>query len=138
MLKEWVGQTCCSAFALGPAMPLNPLLVASFAIAVLVDLAAPIVLAVFLPRRLGTKWRYWWSGVLVFLLFQGVTRIPAMVFVQTRPAVVQTLQAPPGTHLRHHLHPRPQKGTRPDRRLESSRPVRSPSKSWPWLSHCCS
>jgi uncharacterized membrane protein YhfC len=94
MLKAWVGQICCWAFALGRAMPLNPLLVASFAIAVLVDLAAPLVLGVFLARRLGGRWRYWWWGVLVFLLFQGVTRIPAMLYLQTRPAVVQTLQEP--------------------------------------------
>jgi uncharacterized membrane protein YhfC len=75
-------------------MPLNPLLVASFATAVLVDLLAPVVLAVFLARRLGARWRYWWYGVLVFLLSQGVTRIPAMLFVQTRPAVRQVLQEP--------------------------------------------
>jgi uncharacterized membrane protein YhfC len=75
-------------------MPLNPLLVASFAVAVLVDLLAPIVLAVFLARRLGGRWRYWWYGLLVFLLSQGVTRIPAMLLLQTRPAVQQALQEP--------------------------------------------
>jgi uncharacterized membrane protein YhfC len=75
-------------------MPLNLLLVASFAVAVLVDILAPLVLAVFLARRFDARWRYWWYGVLVFLLFQGVTRIPVMIFVQTRPAVVQALQEP--------------------------------------------
>lgn len=58
---------------------LNPRLAASLGTAAVVDVAAPIVLAVFLARRLGGRWRWWWVGFAVFLLFQGVTRVPAMI-----------------------------------------------------------
>ena len=75
-------------------MQVNPLLVISFAVAALVDLGAPLALALFLARRCHGRWRYWLYGVLVFLLSQGFTRIPAMVFLQTRPSVHVALQEP--------------------------------------------
>lgn len=75
-------------------MPLNPLLVACFAVAVLVELLAPLLLALFLARRYGAGWRFWLLGVLTFVVFQGVLRIPVMLYVQTRPAVREALQEP--------------------------------------------
>jgi uncharacterized membrane protein YhfC len=75
-------------------MPVNPLLVTSFAVAALVDILAPLLLAVFLARRFGGRWRYWLYGLLVFLLSQGVTRVPAMLYLQTRPAVKAALTEP--------------------------------------------
>jgi uncharacterized membrane protein YhfC len=75
-------------------MTLNHLLVLSFAVAALVNLAAPLALAVFLARRYQGRWRYWLYGVLVFLLSQVLTRIPALLFLQTRPPVQAALQEP--------------------------------------------
>jgi uncharacterized membrane protein YhfC len=75
-------------------MPVNPPLVMSFAVAALVDILAPLLLAVFLARRYGGRWRYWLYGLLVFLLSQGVTRVPAMLYFQTRPAVQAALEEP--------------------------------------------
>jgi uncharacterized membrane protein YhfC len=75
-------------------MQLNPVLVASLAVAALVDLLAPVVLAIFLARRYRCRWRYWLYGLLVFLLSQGITRVPAMLYFQTRPAVAEALKQP--------------------------------------------
>jgi uncharacterized membrane protein YhfC len=75
-------------------MRVNPLLVTTLSISAFVDLLAPVVMAVFLARRYQSRWRYWWYGVLVFLLFQGITRIPAMIYFQRLPAVAAALQNP--------------------------------------------
>ncbi len=75
-------------------MPLNPWLVASYAAAGAIDILAPLALAVFLARRLGGRWRYWAIGVLVFLLSQAVTRVPAMIWFQTLPSVQAVLKQP--------------------------------------------
>ena len=68
-------------------MLVNPLLVTSFTAAALVAILAPLLLGVFLARRDGGRWRYWLYGLLVFLVSQGITVIPAMIYFQTRPAV---------------------------------------------------
>jgi uncharacterized membrane protein YhfC len=75
-------------------MPVNPVLVTSFSVAALVEILAPLLLAVFLARRFGGRWRYWLCGLLVFLLSQGITRIPAMIYFQTRPVVQAALAEP--------------------------------------------
>ena len=72
----------------------NVLLAGSLATAVLVDVAAPLVLAIFLARRYRGRWRYWFYGVLVFLVFQVLTRVPAMVFIQAQPGVAEALKRP--------------------------------------------
>lgn len=73
---------------------LNPGLVASFTAAVLVNLALPWVVAVLLARRYGARWRWWFAGAGVFLVFQVLTRIPVMVVVQSLPPVRQVLERP--------------------------------------------
>ncbi len=75
-------------------MPLNPWLIAGYAVTVLVELLAPFVLALFLARRFRASWRFWLLGVLVFLVSQVLTRIPAVLFFQSLPAVRQVLQVP--------------------------------------------
>jgi uncharacterized membrane protein YhfC len=80
-------------------MPVNPLLITSLAVAALVDLLAPVALALFLARRCQGRWRFWLYGVLVFLLSQVLTRVPAMLFLQTRPAVQAALQEPAAAWL---------------------------------------
>jgi uncharacterized membrane protein YhfC len=73
---------------------INPWLITSLSVAVAVDIGAPLALALFLARRLGCRWRWWLVGLLVFLLFQGVTRIPAMLYLQTRPFVQDAFKDP--------------------------------------------
>jgi len=75
-------------------MPVNALLVASFAVSALIDIGAPLALAVFIARRWQGRWRYWGVGILVFLLSQVVTRVPVMLWIQTRPPVMEALQQP--------------------------------------------
>jgi uncharacterized membrane protein YhfC len=73
---------------------LNPLLIASYAVTVLIDIGTPVAVAVFLARRYRASWRYWLYGVLVFLVSQVLTRVPVMIFVQTRPSVQAALAKP--------------------------------------------
>jgi uncharacterized membrane protein YhfC len=63
-------------------------------VAALIDIGAPLVLAVFIARRWQGRWRYWGVGILVFLLSQVLTRVPVMLWIQTRPPVVEALQQP--------------------------------------------
>src|SRR5262249_60657091 len=72
----------------------NIFLVFSFAVAVFVDITAPLALAVIIARRYHARWLYWLYGLLVFLLFQGITRLPLMMLVQTRPSVREALKEP--------------------------------------------
>jgi uncharacterized membrane protein YhfC len=70
------------------------LLVASFAVAILIDFGFPIALAIFLARRFGGRWPHWMLGVLVFLVSQGLTRIPAMIWLQSQSWMVDALKQP--------------------------------------------
>jgi hypothetical protein len=72
----------------------NVLLITSYATAALIDLGAPLALAVFIARRWQGRWRYWAVGVLVFLLSQALTRVPVMVWLQSRPPVLEALKQP--------------------------------------------
>jgi uncharacterized membrane protein YhfC len=63
------------AFHLDPAWTIALVVTCLFAI------AYPLVLALVARRRLGVGWRYFWFGALIFLLFQVVTRIPAITVV---------------------------------------------------------
>jgi uncharacterized membrane protein YhfC len=75
-------------------MRLDPLLIFSFSVAALVDLLAPVALGVIFARRFQGRWRFWFLGVLVFLLSQGVTRIPVMLYIQKQPRMVEALKEP--------------------------------------------
>jgi uncharacterized membrane protein YhfC len=75
-------------------MQVNSFLVVSSAITILVDLLAPLALAIFIARRYQARWRFWVFGLLVFLFSQGVTRVPAMIYLQTRPAVAEAVKQP--------------------------------------------
>jgi uncharacterized membrane protein YhfC len=66
---------------------INPMLVASYAVAVLVDVLFPLAVALFLARRFRASWWFWLLGVLVFLVSQVLTRIPALSLLQSLSAV---------------------------------------------------
>jgi uncharacterized membrane protein YhfC len=51
----------------------------------------PLALAIIAHRRLRVSWRYFWYGVLIFLLFQLVTRVP--LFTILGIALAPTLRA---------------------------------------------
>lgn len=54
----------------------------------------PPLVAIAVHRRLRVGWRYFGYGLLTFLVFQVLTRIPAISLVQ--PAITPRLQAQPG------------------------------------------
>lgn len=82
----------------GGANKVNPALIASYIIALFVEITAPFLLAVFLWRRMRGRWRFWLVGLLVFLLFQVVTRIPLVLALQSYSPLQKLLQ-PRSTRL---------------------------------------
>lgn len=56
-------------------------IVVSFAIALLIDVAFPIIVTLWFSRRYGSTWRLWLCGVLIFVLFQLITRVPIMIYL---------------------------------------------------------
>jgi uncharacterized membrane protein YhfC len=50
--------------------------------AVLIEIALPLVLALVARRRLGVSWRYFGYGALIFFLFQLISRVPIVQVVQ--------------------------------------------------------
>lgn len=52
------------------------MLAASYAVALLVDVLFPILVALYLRRRYGVAWRFFLYGALIFFVFQMITRIP--------------------------------------------------------------
>jgi uncharacterized membrane protein YhfC len=75
---------------------LNWVYIISGVIAFLVEAGAPFLIAIFLARRYQARWRFWLYGALVFFVFQGITRLPVMIYLQTRPAVVEFMKNPAG------------------------------------------
>ena len=70
----------------------NWLLAAGLGVAAAIEIALPVVAGILLARCFGGRWRYWFLGVGVFFVFQLLTRIPAMVVLQTLPPVKEALQ----------------------------------------------
>lgn len=66
----------------------NPLYLAGLIIATIFVIAYPLVLAIIARKRLHTGWRYFWFGVLIFLVFQLLTRVPAVEILQRTLAPV--------------------------------------------------
>ena len=73
---------------------MNVVLVVSFVISGLVCLALPVAVGLVIARAYGTRWRYWFVGAGVFLIFQLLTRIPAITWLQTRPFMRDALNDP--------------------------------------------
>lgn len=66
---------------------MDPRLIGAYLFAVSFDIAMPIALALYVRRRLGVSWRYFWYGALIFFLFQLITRVPAVQLLQPLLAV---------------------------------------------------
>lgn len=56
-------------------------IVISFSIALLIDVAFPIIVTIWFKRRYGSTWRLWLYGVVIFVLFQLITRVPLMMYL---------------------------------------------------------
>lgn len=61
---------------------MNPLLIASFAVAIVFDVIFPLVVGYIIHRRYQVSWRYFLYGALVFLVSQLLTRVPATQVIQ--------------------------------------------------------
>jgi uncharacterized membrane protein YhfC len=61
---------------------LSPVWIATAVAAIIFDLLYPLLLALFVQRRLGVGWRYFGFGALIFVLFQLITRVPAVAAIQ--------------------------------------------------------
>ncbi len=61
---------------------LNPAWAVALAASSLFAMVYPLALALAARRWLRVGWRYFWFGALIFLLFQVVTRIPAVTVAQ--------------------------------------------------------
>ena len=72
---------------------MHPLLVPALCVALAIELLFPLAVAIWLQRRLRVAWRYFGYGALVFLVFQILTRLPAMQLLQAR--VKEQLAASP-------------------------------------------
>ncbi len=59
------------------------LLVAAI-VAMIFVIALPFILGAIARKRLGVGWKYFWFGVLVFLVFQLLTRLPLVSLLQAR------------------------------------------------------
>jgi uncharacterized membrane protein YhfC len=62
---------------------IDPWFLVAQAAAIAFNIAAPLVIATIAQRRLQVGWRYWGFGALIFLLFQLLTRVPAVQLLQS-------------------------------------------------------
>jgi uncharacterized membrane protein YhfC len=60
----------------------------------MIEIGAPLALAMFLRQRFQCRWRFWWMGVAVFFLFQGITRIPIVTIIQSIPTFRELMTDP--------------------------------------------
>jgi len=63
-------------------MNLNPLLLASYVVAIAFDIIFPLVVGFLIWRRYRVSWRFFLYGMLVFLLSQLLTRVPLVQITQ--------------------------------------------------------
>jgi uncharacterized membrane protein YhfC len=54
-------------------------LLVAFVVAGLLTMASVLVFAVFIARKTGASWKYWLYGAVVFIVFQGVLRLPWLI-----------------------------------------------------------
>jgi uncharacterized membrane protein YhfC len=73
-----------------PVFQLSAARTAATLVAIVLEIALPIALALVTRRRLGVGWRYFGYGALIFFLFQMISRVP----------IVQVTQALIGPQLR--------------------------------------
>lgn len=65
------------------SLQLDPLLIASYGVAIAFEIIFPLVVGFFIHRRFGVAWKFFLFGALVFFLSQMVTRIPIVQVAQS-------------------------------------------------------
>lgn len=78
-------------------LQVNPAYLFFAAVAVLLNMALPLVVAFIARSKLGQSWKYLAFGALIFFVFQMITRVPAMLALQT--ALAPQLKASRGLTL---------------------------------------
>lgn len=63
---------------------MHPLLVPAYGVAIAIEILLPLALALWLQRRYRVSWKVFGYGALVFLVFQVLTRVPAIQALQGR------------------------------------------------------
>src|SRR5258707_136302 len=63
--------------------PINTFWLVSLSITTAFVLLYPLVLALIARMRLKVTWRYFWYGALIFLVFQVITRVPLVSWLQS-------------------------------------------------------
>ncbi len=66
----------------GPVLSLNVGWLLVLGVAIVFYILYPLVLAIIANRRLHVSWRYFGFGALIFFVFQLITRVPAVFFIQ--------------------------------------------------------
>jgi uncharacterized membrane protein YhfC len=74
-----------------PILALPTAFLVAMAAAMVFEVLYPPAVALLVNRRLGVRWRYFGYGALIFLVFQLLTRIPAITILQA--ALAPQLQA---------------------------------------------
>jgi uncharacterized membrane protein YhfC len=59
-------------------MNINPLTIASYLIGIGIDIGFPLLLALWVRKKYGVRWKFLPSGALVFFVCQILTRVPAI------------------------------------------------------------
>src|SRR5712692_550260 len=73
-------------------MSLNPGWIASDIVSIVFAILYPLLLAIVVNRRLGVRWKYFAIGMLIFLLFQLISRVP--IVIALGPVVGPRLTSP--------------------------------------------
>ena len=63
-------------------MNLNPLVIVSYLVAIAIDILFPLLLALWVGKKYGVRWKFFLYGALVFFVCQLLTRVPAIQVIQ--------------------------------------------------------
>jgi uncharacterized membrane protein YhfC len=80
-----------------PTFQMSPGRIGFSLLAIALEIALPLVLALWARRRLGVGWRYFGYGALIFFLFQVISRVPLVTIAGAM--LVPTLADNPGAQL---------------------------------------
>ena len=67
---------------MGATVHISPAWLVMTAVAALLVIVLPFIFGVVARKKLAVGWKYFWFGTLVFLVFQLVTRVPAVIVLQ--------------------------------------------------------
>jgi uncharacterized membrane protein YhfC len=77
-----------------PSVTFPPGWIVSMVAAIAIQVLLPLLLGLIAKRSLDVSWRYFAYGMLIFFLFQIVTRVPVIQFVQASSGAVLQASSP--------------------------------------------